>query len=152
MSLLFSGWKKNGNGGAGMRTGFETEAGIRTSASSHTFDEEMWFMDLQKLSNDELMRMYSVLKDGRYSFAKNAWYVPIENNHRCPIMVAKGYQSPNTPEKMVEFEGTAKMLEQDYRHFIDAWDFGYITEKDIEKAILVVLELRNIEITERIRL
>lgn len=95
--------------------------------------------------------MYSVIQEGRYNFAKNAWYIPVEENHRCPIMVAKGYSSPNTPEKMVEFEETAKTLEHDYRYFIDAWDFGHITEKDIKKAILKILELRNIEITERVR-
>jgi hypothetical protein len=49
---------------------------------------------------------------------------------------------------MVEFQDTAKTLEGEFRNFIDAWDFGYITEKDIEKAILKILEARNIEITE----
>jgi hypothetical protein len=50
---------------------------------------------------------------------------------------------------MIQFQDTAKQMEQEYRHFIDAWDFGYITEHDIEKAILAILESRNIEIIER---
>jgi len=111
-------------------------------------ENQLWHADLTKLSNDELMRMYNVISSGRYEFARNAWYIPIGGDHRCPIMIAKGYKAPNTPERMFEFEGTAKLLEHEYRHFIDAWDFGYITEKDIEKAILGILELRNIEIIE----
>jgi hypothetical protein len=49
---------------------------------------------------------------------------------------------------MAEFQDTAKMLESDFLNFIDAWDFGYITEQDIENAILKILESRNIAITE----
>ena len=105
---------------------------------------------MNKLSNDELMRMYTMLKDGRYRFAKNAWYIPLGFDQRCPIMVAKGFRSPDTLDRMAEFQDTAKALEMDYRHFIDAWDFGYITERDIEKAILAILESRNIEITEHV--
>ena len=95
------------------------------------------------------MRMYTLISDGRYRFAKNAWYIPIGGDQRCPIMVAKGFRSPDTLDRMVEFEDTAKSLEGEYRNFIDAWDYGYITEKDIEKAILKILEERNIAITER---
>jgi len=109
---------------------------------------EPWYADLQKLTNEELMRMYTLVSDRGYVFARNAWYMPIGADQRCPIMVAKGYRSPNTLDKMVEFENTAKSLEGEYRNFIDAWDFGYITEKDIEKAILKTLEARNIAITE----
>ena len=112
--------------------------------------DEPWFLDMEKLSNDELMRMYTMIKDGRYRFAKNAWYIPIGIDQRCPIMVAKGFRSPDTLDRMAEFQDTAKALEMDYRHFIDAWDFGYITERDIEKAILAILESRNIEITEHV--
>jgi len=104
---------------------------------------------LQKLANEELMRMYTLISDGRYRFAKNAWYIPIGGDQRCPIMVAKGFRSPETLDRMAEFEDTARSLEGEYRSFIDAWDFGYITEKDIEKAILKILESRNIAITER---
>jgi hypothetical protein len=111
--------------------------------------EELWYADLTKLSNDELMRMYNMIKDGRYEFAKNAWYIPIGGDQRCPIMVAKGFRSPDTLAKMAEFQDTAKALEGEYRNFIDAWDFGYITTKDIEQAVLKILEERNIEITER---
>jgi hypothetical protein len=39
------------------------------------------------------------------------------------------------------------VLEGEFRSFIDAWDFGYITQKDIERAILLILESRNIAIT-----
>ena len=113
------------------------------------FIEEPWFNDLQKLNNEELMRMYTMTSDRRYRFAKNAWYIPIGGDQRCPIMVAKGYRSPDTLDRMAEFQETAKTLEGEFRNFIDAWDFGYITERDIEKAILKILESRNIEITER---
>ncbi|HZB00445.1 MAG TPA: hypothetical protein VE308_05435 [Nitrososphaera sp.] len=113
-----------------------------------SFINEPWYIDLQKLTNEELMRMYTMISDGRYRFAKNAWYIPIEKDHRCPIMVAKGYRSPDTLDRMAEFQDTAKLLESDFLHFIDAWDFGYITEQDIEKAILKILESRNIAITE----
>jgi hypothetical protein len=119
--------------------------GGRLSAS---FINEPWYSDLQKLTNEELMRMYTMISDRRYRFAKNAWYIPIGGDQRCPIMVAKGYRSPDTLEKMAEFEHTAKSLEGEFRNFIDAWDFGYITEKDIEKAVLKTLEARNIAITE----
>ncbi|MEO9364101.1 MAG: hypothetical protein ABI348_09390 [Nitrososphaera sp.] len=112
--------------------------------------EELWYADLAKLSNDELMRMYNMIKDGRYEFAKNAWYIPIGGDQRCPIMVAKGFRSPDTLAKMAEFQDTAKTLEGEYRNFIDAWDFGYITTKDIERAVLKILEERNIEIAERV--
>lgn len=112
------------------------------------FDNE-WYADMGKLSNDELLRMYNMIKDGRYEFAKNAWYIPIGGDQRCPIMVAKGFRSPDTLAKMAEFQETAKVMEDEYRRFIDAWDFGYITIKDIERAILKMLEERNIEITER---
>jgi hypothetical protein len=113
-----------------------------------SFVNEPWYIDLQKLTNEELMRMYTMISDGQYRFAKNAWYIPIEKDHRCPIMVAKGYRSPDTLDRMAEFQDTAKLLESDFLNFIDAWDFGYITEQDIEKAILRILELRNIAITE----
>lgn len=109
---------------------------------------ESWYADLQKLTSDELMRMYTMLADGHYRFAKNAWYIPIGTDQRCPIMVAKGYRSPDTLDRMVEFQDTAKVLETEFQSFIDAWDFGYITEREIERAILKILELRNIAITE----
>jgi hypothetical protein len=127
----------------GNKNGSKEEA--RTASS---FVNEPWYIDLQKLTNEELMRMYTMISDGQYRFAKNAWYIPIEKDHRCPIMVAKGYRSPDTLDRMAEFQDTAKLLESDFLNFIDAWDFGYITEQDIEKAILRILELRNIAITE----
>jgi hypothetical protein len=112
------------------------------------FGNEAWFMDLQKLSNDELMRIYNIITTDKYEFAKNAWYIPLAGDKRCPIMVAKGYHAPQSPEKMAEFEDTAKILEKDYQRFIDAWDFGYITKNTIERAILAILELRSIAIME----
>jgi hypothetical protein len=114
------------------------------------FENEPWFLDLQKLSNEELMRMYNIITTNRYEFAKNAWYIPLAGDKRCPIMVAKGYEAPQSPEKMIEFEDTAKILEKDYQRFIDAWDFGYITKYIIEKAILAILEMRSIAIIEHI--
>lgn len=111
--------------------------------------DEQWFLDMTKLSNDELMRMYNMIEDGRYEFAKNAWYIPVGGDQRCPIMVAKGFRSPDTLAKMAEFQYTAKEMEEEYRNFIDAWDFGYITIRDIEQAILKILEDRNIEIVEK---
>ena len=102
----------------------------------------------KSLTNEELMRMFTMISDGHYRFAKDAWYIPIGGDQRCPIMVAKGYRSPDTLDRMAEFQDTAKLLENDFRNFIDAWDFGYIKEHDIEKAILKILESRNIAITE----
>ena len=116
--------------------------------STPGFIAELWFNDLQKLNNEELMRMYTMISDRRYTFAKNAWYMPIGGDQRCPIMVAKGYRSPDTLDRMAEFQDTAKTLETEFRNFIDAWDFGYINKRDIERAILIALESRNIEITE----
>ncbi|HYY50395.1 MAG TPA: hypothetical protein VE643_05950 [Nitrososphaeraceae archaeon] len=114
------------------------------------FENESWFLDLQKLSNEELMRMYNLITTNRYEFAKNAWYIPLAGDKRCPIMVAKGYEAPQSPEKMIDFEDTAKILEKDYQRFIDAWDFGYITKDIIEKAILAILEIRCIAIIQHI--
>jgi hypothetical protein len=65
-----------------------------------SFVNEPWYIDLQKLTNEELMRMYTMISDGQYRFAKNAWYIPIEKDHRCPIMVAKGYRSPDTLDRI----------------------------------------------------
>ena len=127
----------------GGRNGCEDEG-----HSAVSFIDEPWFLDLQKLNNEELMRMYTMISDRRYRFVKNAWYIPIGGDQRCPIMVAKGFRSPDTVNRMAEFQDTAKMLEGEFRNFIDAWDFGYITERDIENAILNILESRNIAITE----
>ena len=124
------------------------KGGIDIDRSAASCIDDPWYLDLQKLTNEELMRMYTLISDRHYRFAKNAWYIPIGGDQRCPIMVAKGFRSPDTLDRMVEFENTAKTLEGEYRHFIDAWDFGYITERDIEKAILRILEARNIAITE----
>ena len=112
------------------------------------FANEPWVTDMQKLSNDELMRMYNAMITGRYEFAKHAWYVPLAGDLRCPIMVAKGYNAPDTPEKMVGFQETTKLLEQEYQRFIDAWDFDYISKRDIQNAIMTILELRSIKIAE----
>lgn len=127
---------------------FGAKSGSDVGRPAASFVNEPWFIDMQKLTNEELMRMYTLISDRRYRFAKNAWYIPIGGDQRCPIMVAKGYRSPETLDRMAEFEETAKTLEGEFRNFIDAWDFGYITEKDIEKAILKTLEARNIAITE----
>ena len=124
----------------------EIDTGI---ASAARYQSQPWFLDLNKLANEELMRMYTMIADRRYHFAKNAWYIPLGVDQRCPIMVAKGFRSPDTLDRMAQFQNTAKELEGEYRNFIDAWDFGHITEKDIRKALLLILESRNIEISER---
>ena len=104
-------------------------------------------MDLSRLSNDELIRIYSTIMND-YDFAKNAWYMPLGDDKRCPIMIAKGHKTPYTLEDMAEFQDVAKTLEEQYRRFIDAWDFGYITKNDIKGAILALFQLRTIEIAE----
>jgi hypothetical protein len=129
----------------GSKNDIKEGGGVRSASS---FINELWYIDLQKLTNEELMRMFTMISDGHYRFAKNAWYIPIGGDQRCPIMVAKGYRSPDTLDRMAEFQDTAKLLESDFRNFIDAWDFDYINEHDIEKAILKILESRNIAITE----
>jgi hypothetical protein len=120
----------------------------KNKATQMDFKNEPWFMDLQKLSNEELIRIYNISTMDRYEFAKKAWYIPLAGDKRCPIMVAKGYDAPQSPEKMAEFEDTAKILEKDYQRFIDAWDFGYITKSTMKKAILAILELQSIAIVE----
>lgn len=118
----------------------------KSQSGPANMQSQLWFYDLQKLTDEELMRMYNMIVNGKYTFAKDAWYVPIGADQRCPIMVAKGYSAPDTLTKMAQFQDTAKVLEQEYRHFIDAWDFGKISIKDIEAAILKILEIRNIAI------
>lgn len=111
-------------------------------------ESEIWLNDLEKLSNEELMRMYNTLTTGGYEFAKDAWYIPLEGDKRCPIMIAKGYKAPDNAIKMAEFQETAKKLEQEYKRFIDAWDFGLITKSELKKAVLNILEARSIAIIE----
>jgi hypothetical protein len=110
-------------------------------------EKKPWFMDLSGLSNDELIRIYSTLTND-YEFAKNAWYVPLGDDKRCPIMIAKGHKTPDTLEGMAEFQDVARTLEEQYRRFIDAWDFGEITKTDVKGAILALFQLRTIEISE----
>ncbi len=110
-------------------------------------EEKPWFMDLSGLSNDELIRIYSTITND-YDFAKNAWYVPLGDDKRCPIMIAKGHKTPYTLEEMAEFQEVARCLEEKYRRFIDAWDFGHITKTDVKEAILALFQLRTIEIAE----
>lgn len=110
-------------------------------------EKKSWFMDLSELSNDELIRIYSTITND-YDFAKNAWYMPLGEDKRCPIMIAKGHKTPYSLEEMAEFQDVARTLEEKYRHFIDAWDFGQITKTDIKEAILALFQLRTIEIAE----
>ena len=110
-------------------------------------EKKPWFMDLSGLSNDELIRIYSTLTND-YEFAKNAWYVPLGEDKRCPIMIAKGHRTPDTLEGMAEFQDVARTLEEQYRRFIDAWDFGEITKTDVKEAVLALFQLRTIEIAE----
>ncbi len=110
-------------------------------------EKEPWFIDLHGLSNDELMRVYCTITSDS-DFAKNAWYVPLGEDRRCPIMIAKGHRTPVTLKEMAEFEDVARTLEEQYRRFIDAWDYGYITKTDIKNAILTLFQLRSIQIVE----
>jgi hypothetical protein len=110
-------------------------------------ERKPWFMDLSGLSNDELIRIYSTITND-YDFAKNAWYIPLGEDKRCPIMIAKGHRTPYTLEEMTEFQEVARTLEEQYRRFIDAWDFGHISRNDIKEAILALFQLRTIEIAE----
>jgi hypothetical protein len=110
-------------------------------------EKEPWFIDLLGLSNDELMRVYCTITNDS-DFAKNAWYIPLGDDKRCPIMIAKGHRTPVTLKEMAEFEDVARTLEEQYRRFIDAWDFGHITKIDIKKAILTLFQLRSIQIVE----
>jgi hypothetical protein len=122
----------------------------RQSAKMADYESQAWFNDLQKLTSDELMRVYNTIKSGEYEFAKDAWYIPrpLAKDERCPVMVAKGYSTPDTPEKIIKFQDTAKILQQEFKGFIDAWDFGLITEVHIVDAILRILESRTIAIME----
>ena len=110
---------------------FESESTLPARMIAKHKDES-WFKDLEKLTNDELMRMYTTIRSGGYEFAKDAWYIPqpFAKDQRCPVMVAKGYSTPDTPQKMIRFQDTAKTLEQEFRGFIDAWDFGLITKEN----------------------
>lgn len=107
-----------------------------------------WFDDLNKLTNEELMRMYNVISTGSYEFAKNAWYFPIGGDQRCPIMIAKGYKLPITSNEMIDFQDIALGLEKQFKEFVDAWDYGKITTRDIENAILELFEIRSIKIIQ----
>ena len=107
-----------------------------------------WFNDLSKLTNEELIRMYNVISTGSYEFAKNAWYFPIGGDQRCPIMIAKGYKLPITSNEMIDFQDIALGLEKQFKEFVDAWDYGKITIRDIEYAILELFELRSIKIIQ----
>lgn len=107
-----------------------------------------WYDDLNKLTNEELMRMYNVISTGSYEFAKNAWYFPIGGDQRCPIMIAKGYKLPITSNEMIDFQDIALGLEKQFKEFVDAWDYGKITTRDIENAILELFEVRSIKIIQ----
>lgn len=107
-----------------------------------------WFDDLNKLTNEELMRMYNVISTGSYEFAKDAWYYPMGGDQRCPIMIAKGYKLPITSNEMIDFQDIALDLEKKFREFVDAWDYGKITTGDIENAILELFEARSIKIIQ----
>jgi hypothetical protein len=131
--------RKNGNA-----TKAKSEAKILPITN---LEKEPWFIDLLGLSNDELMRVYCTITNDS-DFAKNAWYIPLGDDKRCPIMIAKGHRTPVTLKEMAEFEDVARTLEEQYRRFIDAWDFGHITNTDIKKAILTLFQLRSIQIVE----
>jgi hypothetical protein len=124
------------------------EKDIVAKNGQHRVPYGPWFDDLNKLTNGELMRMYNVIITGSYEFAKNAWYFPIGGDQRCPIMIAKGYKLPTTSNEMIDFQDTAVILEKQFKEFVDAWDYGKITTRDIEKAILELFEIRSIKIIQ----
>lgn len=117
-------------------------------ANIDEYKGQAWFKDLEKLANDELMRVFNTIKSGGYEFAKDAWYIPrpLAYDERCPVMVAKGYSSPDTPEKMIKFQDIARLLQVEFKEFIDAWDFGLITEEHIVNAILRIIESRTVAV------
>lgn len=117
-------------------------------ANIDEYKGQAWFKDLEKLANDELMRVFNTIKSGGYEFAKDAWYIPrpLAYDERCPVMVAKGYFSPDTPEKMIKFQDIARLLQMEFKEFIDAWDFGLITEEHIVNAILRIIESRTVAV------
>jgi hypothetical protein len=117
-------------------------------ANIDEYKGQAWFKDLEKLANDELMRVFNTIKSGGYEFAKDAWYIPrpLAYDERCPVMVAKGYSSPDTPEKMIKFQDIARLLQVEFKEFIDAWDFGLITEEHIVNAILHIIESRTVAV------
>ena len=124
----------------------EKDSGIRKRQQSVPYGP--WFNDLNKLTTEELMRMYNVISTGSYEFAKNAWYFPIGGDQRCPIMIAKGYKLPITSNEMIDFQDIALGLEKQFKEFVDAWDYGKITTRDIENAILELFEVRSIKIIQ----
>jgi hypothetical protein len=124
------------------------EKGVLAEDSQSRTPLGPWFDDLNKLTNEELMRMYNVISTGSYEFARNAWYFPIGGDKRCPIMIAKGYKLPITSNEMIDFQDTALGLEKQFKEFVDAWDYGKITTRDIEKAILELFEVRSIKIIQ----
>ena len=97
-------------------------------------EKTLWFQDLLKLSEDEVKRIHERIKK-RYEFAKNAWYIPLAGDKRCPIMVAKDIQVPSSIDKMIYFQDYSKTLENQYKSFIDAWDNNKISLLEIDKAI-----------------
>ena len=117
-------------------------------ANIDEYKGQAWFKDLEKLANDELMRVFNTIKSGGYEFAKDAWYIPrpLAYDERRPVMVAKGYSSPDTPEKMIKFQDIARLLQVEFKEFIDAWDFGLITEEHIVNATLRIIESRTVAV------
>lgn len=124
------------------------EKDVVVKNGEHRVPYDPWFDDLNKLTNEELMRMYNVISTGSYEFAKNAWYFPIGGDQRCPIMIAKGYKLPITSNEMIDFQDIALGLEKQFKEFVDAWDYGKITTRDIENAILELFEIRSIKIIQ----
>jgi len=124
------------------------EKDVEMKNRQHRVPYGPWFDDLNKLTNEELMRMYNVISTESYEFAKNAWYFPIGGDQRCPIMIAKGYKLPITSNEMIDFQDIALGLEKQFKEFVDAWDYGKITTRDIENAILELFEIRSIKIIQ----
>ncbi len=107
------------------------------------YENQQWFIDLLNLSEDELNRIQKRINE-KYEFAKDAWYIPLSGDKRCPIMIAKNIDIPDSLENMANFHQFFKDLERQYESFIQAWDNNKITPREISDAIEVIIESRKI--------
>jgi hypothetical protein len=105
-------------------------------------ENQQWFKDLLHLSDDELVRIQKRINE-KYEFAKDAWYIPLSGDKRCPIMIAKDIDIPQSLENMASFHQFFKDLERQYKSFIQAWDNNEITPREISNAIDIIIESRK---------
>ncbi len=106
------------------------------------YENQQWFKDLLSLSEDELYRIQRKINE-KYEFAKDAWYIPLSGDKRCPIMIAKDIDIPHSLDKMANSHHLFKNLERQYKSFIHAWDNNQITSEEISNAIEIIIESRK---------